>query len=266
LAAASDYDCFAIDLDGVMWLGPEPIPGSAAAVAEIRAGGRATVFVTNDPRSTRLELAERLTQLGAETDPESVLSSASATAAALARERPGCRALVVGTGSLAAEVEAAGLESVAMEPDAAADVVVVGGDPTFDFGKLRIATRAVRAGAELWATNRDPTYPTVDGLDPGTGSIVAAIETASGVRSRSIGKPEPGLFEAAAELLGGSRPAMVGDSLDSDVAGALGAGLGAILVLTGRSSREQADDADPAPDIVLDDLAALAAELRRPAT
>jgi HAD superfamily hydrolase (TIGR01450 family) len=261
LSGPADFDCFAIDLDGVMWLGPEPIAGSAEAVTRIRASGRDTAFVTNDPRSTRRELAERLTALGAETPTEAVFSSASATAAVLAEERPGCRALVVGTGSLVEEVTGAGLERVAMERGASADVVVVGGDPGFDFETLRIASRAVRNGAELWATNRDPTYPTSDGLDPGTGSIVAAIETASGERSRSIGKPEPGLFEEAAARLGGDRPAMIGDSLDADVAGAKGAGLAAILVLTGRSARDQAAAADPAPDLVFEDLAAVAAAL-----
>ena len=257
--AAADYDCFAIDLDGVMWLGAQAIPGSAAAVAAIRASGRATIFVTNDPRSTRREFAERLTGIGVDATADAVLSVGAATAERLARERPGCRVLAIGTASLAGELAAAGLEVVPAR--AGADVVVVGGGPGFDYETLLSGTRAVRAGAELWVTGRDPIYPTADGPEPGTGAIAAAFETASGVRARSIGKPEPGLFEAAVAHLGGRRPAMIGDSLDSDVAGAVRAGIGAILVLTGRSSRAELERAEPAPDLVFDDLAAVAAAL-----
>ena len=261
MATPADYDCFAIDLDGVMWLGVEPIPGSADAVAAIRASGRAAIFVTNDPRSTRREFAERLTGIGVEAGPDAVLSVGSATAELLARDRPGASVLVIGTASLVSELEAAGLEVVPARAGGRADVVIVGGGPGFDYESLRIASRAVRAGAELWATGRDPTYPAADGLEPGTGALVAAVETASGVRARSIGKPEPGLFEAAVAHLGGRRPAMIGDSLDSDVAGAVRAGIGAILVLTGRSSRAELERAEPAPDLVFDDLAAVAAAL-----
>ena len=104
------------------------------------------------------------------------------------------------------------------------DAVVVGGHSGFDYDELVAATSAVRAGALLWATGRDATYPTPDGLVPGTGALVAAVETASETRARVAGKPERPMFEAAKRRLGGDRMAMVGDTLDADIAGAQRAG------------------------------------------
>lgn len=142
--------------------------------------------------------------------------------------------------------------------------MAVGGGSGFDFEVLRIASAKVREGAELWATNKDPTYPTASGLTPGTGAIVAAIEVAAGTEALNVGKPEPGLFEEALEMLGvppdrAAEVMMAGDSLHSDIAGAAGAGLRTAFVLTGRDSREDLAGAPVAPDFVFDDLAALAA-------
>ncbi len=144
--------------------------------------------------------------------------------------------------------------------------VVVGGGAGFDYEVLRVAASAVREGAELWATNKDPTYPTARGLVPGTGAIVAAIEVAGGAEALNVGKPEPGLFEQALELLGIDRPTaatalMAGDSLHSDIAGAAGAGMSTAFVTTGRDGRDDIAGAQIEPDLVFDDLQALAAEL-----
>lgn len=259
---------FAIDLDGVVWLSRKPIPGSIEALGALRAGGRPLVFVTNDPRSTRAELAAQLTELGAPTETGAVLTSAAATAHRLSEHHPGARVLSVGTESLARELGDCGLHPVGTaDPDAEETAaVVVGGGAGFDYEVLRIAADAVRAGAELWATNKDPTYPTARGLVPGTGSIVAAIEVASGTRARNVGKPEPGMFEEALRILGidaasAGRALMAGDSLHSDIAGAAGAGLRTALVTSGRDARGDIPAAPAKPEFVFDDLAALAAEL-----
>jgi glycerol 3-phosphatase-2 len=252
------YDGFAIDLDGVVWLSREPIPGSAGAVGALRAAGFPVVFVTNDPRSTRAELAERLERIGAPASREEVLTSASACARELARSHPGARVLAVGTDSLERELAARGLESVPVADGARAEAVVVGGGARFDFEVLRVAAEAVREGATLWATNKDPTYPTARGLVPGTGALVAAVEVASGTEARNVGKPEPALFAAAIERLGCERPLMAGDSLRSDVAGAAEAGMATALILTGRDSEVDITTAPHRPDHVFADLAALA--------
>jgi HAD superfamily hydrolase (TIGR01450 family) len=136
--------------------------------------------------------------------------------------------------------------------------VLVSGHRGFDYDELLAATRALQGGAALFATSRDPTLPMPGGAWPGTGSILAAVETASGRRAEIGGKPERHLFEAARALIeGAERVAVVGDRVSSDIEGGRRAGLATILVLSGASTREEADAADPAPDHVLDDLTGL---------
>jgi len=219
------------------------------------------VFVTNDPRSSRAELAARLGEIGVPTEPEAILTSARIAADAAARERAGGRVLVAGSAALADEHREAGLEIAEFTPSAEASVVIVGGGWDLSSEQLAIAAGAVRAGAELWATNTDPTYPTPAGPAPGTGALVAALEVASGTRARVLGKPEPAIFEAALELLGCERPLMAGDSLRSDIAGAAAAGLSTALILTGHDTREGAEAAAVQPDLIYETLAALAEDL-----
>ena len=219
--------------------------------------------MTNDPRSTRSELASRLTEIGTPTDAQGVLTSATATAELIGEEHPGARVLSVGTDALERELEAAGLDPVTATgaESAGFDAVVVGGGARFDYEVLRATSTAVRDGAALWATNKDPTYPTSSGLVPGTGAIVAAIEVASDTEARNVGKPEPALFESALERLACERPLMAGDSLHSDVVGAARAGMATALVLTGRDGRDDVQGAPAQPHHVFEDLRSLAAEL-----
>jgi glycerol 3-phosphatase-2 len=183
-----------------------------------------------------------------------VLTSGAAVGEAVAAEAPGALVYVVGADALRAELREAGLEVVDAS-EARPGAVVVGGHSEFDFAELREAMRAVREGAELWGTNRDPVYPTARGLLPGTGAIVAAVETASGRAARIVGKPEPTMFDVARRRLGAKRPAIIGDSLDSDVAGGAGAGFGTVLVLTGRATPADVETSPVRPDSVVPDLA-----------
>jgi HAD superfamily hydrolase (TIGR01450 family) len=256
MAHTDRYDGFALDLDGVVWLGSKPIEGSVRAIATLRDMGKGTVFITNDPRSTRADYVERLRGIGVEAAIDDVLTSGAAAADAIVREAGEARVFVAGSGALRRELAAAGLRPVSAG-ESSADAVVVGGHSGFDYGELRDAMALVRGGAELWATNRDPVYPTAGGLVPGTGAIVAAVETAAGRSARVVGKPEPPMFEAARRRLGGTRPAIVGDSLDADIAGGARAGFGTVLVLTGRADRTDVERAEPAPDLVLPDLSSL---------
>jgi ribonucleotide monophosphatase NagD (HAD superfamily) len=142
--------------------------------------------------------------------------------------------------------------------DADADVVIVAGHDDFNFTELRHGMQAVLAGADMIATDRDRSFPTEDGLCPGSGAIVAALEYATERPATIVGKPEPQIFRTALDRLEGGRTLVVGDRLDSDLTGAVAAGLKAAIVLTGVTSREQAAAAsDPAPLAVADDLYAL---------
>lgn len=257
----ADHDGFALDLDGVVWLSKEAIPGAPEAVAAIRERA-ATVFLTNDPRSTREEVAANLERTGVPTPIDDIVTSASATAETLAAERPGASVLSVGRSALDTELARLGIEALRPAEGARADVVVIGGASDLSAELLRIAHTAVLAGGELWATNADPAYPTARGLVPATGAFVAAVEYSTGARARVPGKPHHEIFDRVRDHLGGARPIMVGDSLDADIAGAAGARMATALVLSGRTSEADLEGGtDVRPDFVFDDLPALAAVL-----
>jgi glycerol 3-phosphatase-2 len=257
--ALADVDGLILDLDGVVWIGSAAIPGSVAAIAELRARAIRLLFLTNDPRGSRAEYAARLEELGIEVAEGEVVTSGSALASLLAeRHGAGTTTFVIGSPAFKAELAAVGLELRGGEAGRDAAVVAVGGHDGFNYDELRIAAQAVRRGARLYAAGRDATFPMPDGPWPGTGSVLAAVETAAGTRATVVGKPEPAIFEAARSLLGDChRVAIVGDNLDADIAGGKRAGLTTILVLSGTTAQEDLAAAAVQPDIVLPSLAAL---------
>ena len=255
---ADEFDGFLIDLDGVVWIGREPVPGSAEALAGLLAAGRRIVFVTNNPTKPPATYAERLTAMGVAVAPEQIVT-AGMTAARLAAEAAAGRgAFVIGGEPLKDLVAAAGAEPLAGDAARTAGVVVVSGHRGFDFEELLTAKRALDAGAALIATSHDATLPMPGGEWPGTGAVLAAVETASGKTATIAGKPERHLFDLARDRLGpAEHVAMVGDRIASDIAGGRAAGLATVLVLSGTSTAAEAEAADPAPHHVVADLAAL---------
>ena len=262
-----DYDGLIVDLDGVVWLGGEPIEGSVQAIASLRARGIRIVFVTNNSESSREEHAAQLQAIGVPATAADVVTSAAAAARFLSSQRglAGGRVLVIGGPPVVEEFERSGFHVVRGTDGTVADAVVVAGHSGFDYHQLAAATTAVRNGAPLYGTGRDAVYPTPEGLRPATGAILAAVEAASGVTATVIGKPEPFIFEIAREaLVGCEHVAVVGDHLVSDISGAKKAGLDAILVLTGTATRGELDGAPIQPDLVLASLAALVSGGRGP--
>jgi len=256
----ADYDGLIIDLDGVIWRGGDPIPGAADAIAAVRSTGTRVLFATNEPRRSRSALAARLAEIGIPATAADVLTSAAVAArvAGSLTGPAGRRVLVVGPPALHEEMKGAGFQLVAGEEAAEAEVAVVGGHEEFDYRELRAAVAAVRAGARLLATGRDAVFPMPDGPWPATGAILAAIETAGGVRAVVVGKPERIMFDIACEALPGcARIGVIGDHLSTDIEGARRAGLAAVLVLTGLTSQADLARAPVTPDLVLDSLAAL---------
>ncbi len=262
---ALDYDGLIVDLDGVVWRGEEPIDGAAEAIADVRANGIRVLFLTNEPGSSRSAFAVRLTDMGIPATAADVLTSAAATARVVGslEDLASRRAFVVGPPALHDEIKGEGFQLVSREEVRQAQIVVVGGHRGFDYAELRAATVAIRNGARLFATGRDVVFPTPEGPRPGTGAILAAVETAGGVSAVVVGKPEPIVFEMAREVLAGcERIGVIGDHLIADIAGAKRAGLGAILVLTGTTSRVDLEQAAIRPDLVLESLAALPGAMR----
>jgi HAD superfamily hydrolase (TIGR01450 family) len=252
------YDQVLLDLDGCLWVGDEAVEGAAEAVAALRDAGKAVAFLTNDVRHAPEEFVRKLWRLGFQAALSEVVTVGSAVQFLLS-ERNGGAAYVVGTQALVDHVAEAGMRIVNRTEFASrADVVVVGAHDALRYDELRIATQAVLRGAELIGATRDATFPMPDGPWPGSGAVLAAIETATGrTADRVVGKPEPAMYEAARDRLGAGRCLAVGDRLEIDVLGARRAGMDSALVLTGGATRAQAEAADPRPTHVADSLAAL---------
>jgi HAD superfamily hydrolase (TIGR01450 family) len=262
--AIDNYDGFLIDLDGVVWTGRDPVPGSPEALATMLAAGKEVVFVTNNPTKRPAEYAERLAGMGVKVGPERIVTAGIVTARLAAEAAgPGGGALVLGFEPLRELVAGEGLWLVDFEEPTEAAVVVVSGWREFDYMSLLAAKRALDAGAALVATSHDATMPMPGGEWPGTGAILAAVEVASGKKAEIAGKPERHLFDLALSRMNGAkRVAMIGDRLSSDIAGGQGAGLDTILVLSGTSGSGGSEDpetSDVKPTLTVANLAALVA-------
>jgi HAD superfamily hydrolase (TIGR01450 family) len=253
------YDHVLLDLDGCVWVGDECTPGAREAIAELRAAGKSIAFLTNDSRRAPEEYVRKLWSLGVQASLEEVVTVGSAIQYVLAERTARTTAYVIGADAIFRHVDDAGVRIVnGTDRATGADVVVVAGHDDFRFSELRDATQAVLAGAEMLAAGRDRTFPTADGTWPGTGAIVAALEYATGRTARSVGKPDPTMFITALDRLGPGRALMIGDRLDSDLAGAAAAGLDGAIVLSGVSDRAAAEAAEePAPIAIAEDLHAL---------
>jgi HAD superfamily hydrolase (TIGR01450 family) len=234
-ALVDTHDVLLLDLDGVVYLADRVIAGAADALAGARAAGANVVFLTNNASRTPQAVADQLNGLGVTAAADEVMTSAVTAARRLAALLPaGSPVLVVGADALREAVTDAGLETVAGAQDGPR-AVVQGFGPDVGWRILAEATLAVRAGATWIATNTDLTLPSPRGLLPGNGSLVGVVAAATGVAPEVIGKPQPGLFDAALAAVPGDRPLMVGDRLDTDIAGAHSAGMASMVVLSGVS-------------------------------
>jgi 4-nitrophenyl phosphatase len=247
------------DMDGVFYRGDEPVAGVGEAVERWRGGGRRIVFCTNNSHHTVSEYLAKLARAGVPATEEDLVSSGVVLGEVLrSRGAAGKRALAIGAEGLRAGLEAAGVEAVDHAAPGEVDFVVVGWDGDFDYSKMRQACLAVRAGAELLATNSDAAFPAPDGLWPGGGAILASIEVGSGRTAEVLGKPHPPMMDAAARRLEGcKRIAIAGDNPDTDLAGGIARGWVTILVTSGVTSPEEARELNPEPDLILGSLAEL---------
>lgn len=265
-AARFDPRLVIFDLDGVVYRGEQAVPGAAALIDALRTGGRLVRFATNNSMTTREGYVSRLTAMGIRALAGEIVTSTSATIDYLRAHLPDvARVMAVGAPGMLVELLAAGFD-VTPAGDAAPpsydggpltatyNAVIVGLDPDFGYRRLAVASAAVRAGARFIATNADARYPTPSGFLPGAGSMVAALQAASGVAPMVIGKPEPAMFQAILERAGvlPAEALAIGDNPDADVVAARRAGIASILVLTGVVDAAAADllSGDRRPDAV----------------
>ena len=211
--------------------------------------------MTNNSQRTRRDVATRLQRMGIDVDEQHVFTCAMATARFLAQQQPGGTAYVIGEGGLLQALHANGYSIVDHDPD----YVVVGEGRTFTFEMVEAATRMILDGAKLIATNLDPNCPTQHGMRPGCGAIVAMLETATGLKAFSVGKPSPVMMRVARKELGlaTAETTIIGDTMETDILGGVQMGYRTVLVLSGGTRREDLARYAYRPDVVVDSIADL---------
>ena len=232
-ALAEEYDCALLDLDGTAWSGDERIEHAASSVIEARTMGMASAFVTNNAMRTPQQVADKLNSMDFEATPEMVMTSAMDIAAIMAEELDeGAKVFVLGGPGLRQALEEQGFELVDSADDEPA-AVVQGLDKEVNWTLLSEGAFAIERGAAFYASNLDATLPVERGQALGNGSLVRAIQHATRKRPTAGGKPEPGIYRRASQLVGATNPMAVGDRLETDIMGAVAAGVPAMHVLTG---------------------------------
>ncbi len=260
-ALSGRYDTALLDLDGVVYVGGNGIPGAGAALRQAHEEGMRLAYVTNNASRTPAAVAALLTTLGVPAEPGDVVTSAQAAARLLAERLPsGAPVLVIGGMGLRLALREQGLRPVSTAADRPL-AVVQGYVPGLSYGLLAEGGIAVAAGALFVATNADLTLPRADGQAPGNGSLLQVITTATGVTPLVAGKPEPPLHRETVIRTGAKHPLVVGDRLDTDILGAQRVGVDSLLVLTGVTSPAGAilAPAGQRPTFVAEDLSGLLA-------
>jgi len=256
-----DYARLIVDLDGTLYLGPNPLPRATQTMTQLRRTCE-ILFLSNNCNHSAERLARRLNQIGFEAAPREVVSSVTLMVEAVNQLGAGLRVLTLSSGDLDPALEEAGHRITQKEP---ADVVIVGVDIDFCYDSLARALRALSRGAVLVGANADAAYPTETGPRPGAGAFVGAVRGMGFVPDRMCGKPDSWAMRKALSLRGfdaGPDCLLVGDRLDSDILGARNLGIDSALVLTGVSTREDVERLGIRPTYVADDLAAIADDLR----
>ena len=240
------HDVALLDLDGVVYVGPDAVAGAPDALGQARKAGMQLAFVTNNAARPPDVVAEHLTRLGIEARPDEVITSAQAAARYLSdRLAAGARVLVLGTTGLEVALRERGLVPVGADDDDVA-AVVQGYSPDMNWALLAEGAVAIRRGVPWIATNVDPTVPSPRGPLPGNGSLVAAMRLATGVEPVVTGKPEPTMHRETLIRTGATHPIVIGDRLDTDIEGANAVGCPSLLVFSGVSGVQDLLDAPPA--------------------
>jgi len=244
---------FLIDMDGVIYRGATMIPGADTFINTLKERGIPFLFLTNNSRSTRRDLALRLNRLGIEVSDEHIFTSAMATAQFLAKQKPNGSAFVIGEGGLILALHENGYSIV----DRAPDYIVVGEGRTLTLEMVEKAIDFIIDGAKLIATNMDPPPQSKGWMKPGVGAITAMLEEATGKKAFCVGKPNPIMLRAARKALDlqTAETFMVGDTMSTDILGGVQMGCKTVLVLSGITSRQDLDNYAYLPDMVVDSVA-----------
>lgn len=248
-------EAFILDMDGVVYRGTRPLPGALEFVRWLQGMNKKFLFLTNSSEHTPRELSQKLARLGISVSEEHFYTSAQATAAFLASQKPGGSAFVIGEPGLVHALYQAGYTINDVNPD----YVVVGETRSYNYDQLKRAVRLVLSGARLIGTNPDVTGPVEDGIVPATRALVAPIELATGVKAYFVGKPNPLMIRQAMQKLDARRQStvIIGDRIDTDIRAGVEAGIETVLLLSGVSTESDLHKYAYRPGHVYPDLRAL---------
>jgi 4-nitrophenyl phosphatase len=249
-----------LDMDGVIWKGDTPVGNLPEIFDRIQQRGLKFVFATNNSTKTSEQYVTRLAEFGVTAEPWQIVTSSQAAAHALSQKFPrDTKVFIIGEDGVRISLEERGFKVLSVENAPEAQVVLIGFDRQISFQKASEAALLVRKGIPFYATNPDKTFPTPRGEIPGAGAWTSVITTATGVQPIVAGKPFPFLMDLSLEKLGTGKEEtlVVGDRLDTDIAAGQAVGCPTALVLSGISTRQQADAWEPKVDIIADDLGTL---------
>jgi len=259
MVIANLFDAFLIDLDGVVYVGDKPINDAPETIKKLIKLGKKIIYLTNDPRKSSFQYSQRLSKLSIPSDPKHIITSASALILHIGiKNLTNKTAFVIGSRSLKNQLRKTGLKLISRDSRNKTHYVIVGGHNKVDYDDLKKATLCLRNGANFYATNNDPYYPTPEGLVPATGALVASIKTASGIKPTIVGKPQKIMFQIAKSMLNkNDKCAVIGDRLDTDIKGGIRARLNTILCLTGATKLDEVKKSKIKPDYIIKDLSYL---------
>jgi NagD protein len=255
MTSEQNIEAYLMDMDGVLVREEELIPGADLFVKRLQDTRLRFLILTNNSIYTRRDLAARLAVTGLQVAPEEIWTSALATAQFLDQQRPGGSAFVIGEAGLTTALHEVGYILSEQQPD----YVVLGETRSYSLQRITHAIRLIHAGARFIATNPDPVGPSSAGLLPATGSVAALISKATGVEPYFVGKPNPLMMREALRAIDAhsQTTVMIGDRMDTDIVAGMEAGMQTILVLTGITSRDEAERFPYRPSHIVDSVAEL---------
>lgn len=259
--AFENFDLFLLDMDGVIYKGSQPIPGSVDTIKRLYSRNKKIIFLTNNPSGSEAAYKKKLQRMGIKADSDQIITSVKSLCHYLTGRIRNIRsrsAYVIGSRHLRNSVGKTEIKLASPEADGA-DYVIMGGHTDFNYNEIDHASRFIRSGAKLIATNRDPYYPSEHGLSPGTGALLSSIEISGGKKALITGKPEKYIFQLALKLTGTkkNRAVIIGDSLKTDILGGVNYGIHTVLTLSGITDKKELRKSSIRPSQVISTLSSL---------
>lgn len=257
-----NFDLFLLDMDGVIYVDDELISGSAEFINYLYNQGKKIIFLTNNPSRSVTEHVKKLKKIGIKAKTEQIITSTGSLCYYLKnkiRGITGKSAYVIGSKQFKNSISKTGINIVNPKDSFRPDYVIMGGHKNFNCSEVDIASRFIRNGAKLIASNRDPYYPSKYGFSPGTGALLSSIEVASGKKAITTGKPEKYIFQLCLKLTGvkKNRTVIIGDSLETDILGGINFGIYTVLTLSGVTGKKNLKQSTIKPNYVADEVFSL---------